>query len=317
VSVLGDFYDSYSAQKAEYRHDKREDCLKGTRGAVLDEIELWTKGFNKPPVFWLNGLAGTGKSTIALTVAKQTFANGQLGASFFCSRDSEDRSDPRSIFPTIAVQLARNYPKFRSIFAPLVQSDPGIARESLVKQMNKLIVQPLKEADISTVIIIDALDECGDEESASMILSAIGKSRPQIPKVKFFITGRPESCIQEGFSLPGLVEETRIFFLHEVKRDQVDNDIRLFFKHKFSEIRGRWRWLDDWPTKEQLDLLCVRAAGLFANAVEAINVIEKRYYNPRKQLDLHLQSPESSVHQGQTKLKANTTLDSLYDDPSG
>lgn len=265
----------------------------------------------------MNGLAGTGKSTIALTVAEQTFADGQLGASFFCSRDSKDRSDPQYIFPTIAVQLARNYPKFRSIFVPLVQPDPGLAYESLVNQMNKLVVQPLKEADISTVIIIDALDECRDKESASRILSAIGKSRPQIPKVKFFITSRPKSRIQEGFDLPGLVEETRTFFLHEVKRDQVDNDIRLFFEHKLSELRGRWPGLDDWPTKEQLDLLCVRAEGRFANAVEAINFIEKRYCNPRKQLDRFLQSPQSSVHQGQTKLKANTTLDSLYNDPSG
>ena len=82
-----------------------------------------------PPVYWLNGLAGTGKSTIARTVAERMFAQGRLGASFFCSRDFEDRSNLRLIFPTIATQLARRYPEFRSIFVPLVQSDPGIAQE--------------------------------------------------------------------------------------------------------------------------------------------------------------------------------------------
>ena len=59
------------------------------------------------------------------------FADGRLGASFFCSRDFEDRRDLRLIFPTIAVQLARTYPAFRSIFIRLVQSDPGIIHESL------------------------------------------------------------------------------------------------------------------------------------------------------------------------------------------
>ena len=27
-------------------------------------IELWARDFNKNPVYWLNGLAGTGKSTV-------------------------------------------------------------------------------------------------------------------------------------------------------------------------------------------------------------------------------------------------------------
>ena len=61
--------------------------------------------FGKPPVYWLNGLAGTGKSTIAQTIAERLFAEGQLGASFFCSRDFEDRSNLDLIFPTLAAQL--------------------------------------------------------------------------------------------------------------------------------------------------------------------------------------------------------------------
>jgi len=96
----------------------------------LEEIELWTRDFTRPPIYWLNGLAGTGKSTIAQTIAEREFADGQLGATF-CSRNFEDRSTLQLIFPTIAVQLARKYTKFRSTFVPLVQSTPGIAYEPL------------------------------------------------------------------------------------------------------------------------------------------------------------------------------------------
>lgn len=105
-------------QQAEYRHSDRNGCLKGTRGEILDEIELWTRDFSKPSVYWLNGLAGTGKSTIAQTIAERVFADGRLGASFFCSRDFEDRSNLKLIFPTIAVQLSHAYFRFRSIFVP-------------------------------------------------------------------------------------------------------------------------------------------------------------------------------------------------------
>jgi hypothetical protein len=239
------------------------------------------------------------------------FAEGRLGASFFCSRDFEDRSDLKFIFPTLAVQLARKYAKFRSVFVPIVQSDPDIVHESLYGQLKKLIVQPLAESDISTVIAIDALDECKDEEPASAILSVLGQLVAEIPKTKFFVTGRPEPRIREGFRLPLLAKATDVFVLHEVEPCQVNSDIRLFFKSKFSEINGRRRVSDDWPTEEQLDLLCSRAAGLFVYAVATIRFIDQKNKNPKKQLDRLLQSLES-VLEGRTRLRANLTLDSLY-----
>ncbi|KAF9645891.1 hypothetical protein BDM02DRAFT_3201102 [Thelephora ganbajun] len=300
------------AQKAEYRHCGRKGCLKGTRGAVLDEIELWAGDFRKPPVYWLNGLAGTGKSTIAQTITERIFADGQLGASFFCSRDFEDRRSLNLIFPTIAVQLARNYPQFRSVFVPLVEQDPGVAHEFPYNQMKKLIVRPLKESDISTVIVIDALDECKDEEPVSAILSVLAQFVSQIPKIKFFVTGRPESRIREGFRLPLLVGATDVFVLHEVESSRVNNDIRLFFERGFHELARRRQEPDGWPTKEQLDLLCERAAGLFVYAVATIKFVDHRNNGPKGQLDRLLRSSESSAREGGTELKANMTLDSLY-----
>ena len=82
---------------AEYNCGNREGCLRGTRKKVLWEIERWLTGEQEQRVFWLNGLAGTGKSTIAQTFAETSFADGKLGASFFCSRDFEDRRDRKSV----------------------------------------------------------------------------------------------------------------------------------------------------------------------------------------------------------------------------
>jgi len=301
MAVLNNFR---SANGAEYRHGERKGCLKGTRGAVLTGIELWARD-GKSYVYWLNGLAGTGKSTIAKTIADRLFADGQLGASFFCSRDFEDRRNLHFIFPTLAAQLARKYTKFRSILVPLIQRDPGIAYESLCSQMEKLIVYPLNKSNISTVIVIDALDECEDEESASAILSVLGRLVSKIPKVKFFLTGRPEPRISEGFRLPLLAKMTDTFILHEIEPCQVDSDIRLFFKSGFSELADRRRGLDDWPTVEQLDRLCGRAAGLFVYAAATIKFIDNNKKDPGKQLDVLLQSQKIGAREGRT-------LDSLY-----
>ena len=309
VVVLNNFR---SAQGAEYLHYGHNGCLRGTRRAVLDEIEFWTRDFNKPPVYWLNGLAGTGKTTIAQTIAERVFADGQLGASFFCSRDFEDRSNLKFIFPTLAVQLARKYTNFRSILIPLVQSDPAITHASLSNQMNRLIVGPLKRCAISTVIVIDALDECKDEEPASVILSVLGQFVSQIPNVKFFLTGRPEPWIQKGFHLPLLAKATDVFILHNVEASLVNNDIRLFFEHKLSELAARRHGLNNWPTQEQLDLLCKRAAGLFIYAVATVKFIDHKNENPKNQLDRLLQSSESTMYEGKTRIKSDMTLDSLY-----
>ena len=100
--------------------------MKGTRREVLVQIEGWLKDKEDKRVFWLNGLAGTGKSTIAQTFAEMSFADGELGASFFCSRDFEDRSNLRSILPTLAFQLALQYPNFRQELIPVLTASPDV-----------------------------------------------------------------------------------------------------------------------------------------------------------------------------------------------
>jgi len=178
--------------------------------------------------------------------------------------------------------------------------------------MNKLIVQPLKKAAISTVIVIDALDECRDEESASAILSVLGRFVSKLPKIKFFVTGRPEPRIRASFRLPLLEAATDVFVLHDVEPRLVNDDIQLFFRHKFMELASRRDGLDDWPTQEQLDLLRDRTAGLFVYAAATVRFVDHKNDSPKQRLDHLLQSSENSAFEGQTKFKENTTLDSLY-----
>ena len=279
---------------------------------MLDEIEHWAEDPKKSPIFWLNGLAGTGKSAIAQTVAERLFANNHLGASFFCSRGVEDRSNLHLIFPTLAFQLAQQYPKFRSSLIPLLQSNPDIAHESLRDQVEKFLVEPLRSADISTVIVIDALDECNDEDPESAILLVLGQSVSDLPKVKFFVTSRPETHIMSGFRGPLLEGLTDVFVLHDVEPYTINNDIRCFYKHELSKLAQRRGGLDSWPADEQLDSLCQRAAGFFVYAVATVNFLDHKLHNPSDRLRLITESPESTVHEGKAKLKVYTSLDSLY-----
>ena len=279
---------------------------------MLNEIERWTEDFEQFPIFWLNGLAGTGKSTIAQTVAERTFADGRLGASFFCSRGFEDRSNLYLIFPTLAFQLAQRYPDFRALLIPLLQSNPDVVHESLRDQMQILLIEPLRSTHISTVIVIDALDECTDEHPESAILLVLGKSVSKIPQVKFFLTSRPEKHIALGFRGPLLGALTEVFVLHHVEPCDVDGDIRRFLKHELLELSRRCGYIEGWPMGEQLDTLCQRAAGFFVYAVATVNFLDHHLQDPSDQLEAILEFPESTAHEGETELKTHTSLDSLY-----
>ena len=265
------------------------------------------------PIYWLNGLAGTGKSTIAQTIAERLFADGGLGASFFCSRDFEDRRNLHYIFPTLAFQLAHKYPEFRSTLVPLLQSNPDIGHESLFNQMRMLIVEPLNLLDVTTVVVIDALDECVDEDPQSAILSVMGRLVEEVPNVKFFITGRPEPRIHSGFRLGLLRPLTDVFVLHEVEPSVINADIRLFLEHGLSELGKRSGIGQDiWPTDEHLDLLCKRAAGLFVYAVATLKFLDHAFTPPSKRFDIIMRAPGSTTHEGNAKVRLSMTLDSLY-----
>ena len=300
------------ARGAHFGYGDRQGCLKGTREAVLDGIESWSRDSDTSPVYWLNGLAGTGKSTIAQTIAERIFADGRLGASFFCSRDFKDRRNLHYIFPTLAFQLAHKYPEFRSILVPLLESNPDVVHDSLYNQMEMLIVDPLSSSNIPTVIVIDALDECADEEPQSAILSVMGRLVEAIPSVKFLITGRPEPRIQSGFRLGLLRPLTDVFVLHGVEPSVINTDIRLFLEHGLSELaKRRGIKKEVWPTDQDLDLLCERADGLFVYAVATLKFLDHKFISPSERLDVIARAPGSTSHEGKAKVRPRATLDSL------
>ena len=291
----------YHTADAGYLCGDRQGCMKGTRKGVLCQFENWLKDEQDKRVFWLNGLAGTGKSTIAQTFAEMCFADGKLGASFFCSRDFEDRSNLRSILPTLAFQLAHQYQGFRQELLPVLTANPDVGRESLCSQMEKLIVGPFQAMQTTTLIIIDALDECHDQEPASALLSILSRYVDRIPLAKFFITGRPEPRIRSGFRLESLRPHTEVLRLHEVKPDLVNSDIKLFLGTQLANIiknRSNCDFTEGWPSPGDVEVLCQKAAGFFIFASTVIKFISSQHHPPDERLALIISLPHDTSCEG-------------------
>ena len=297
----------HHATHAGHHSGTRQGCLKGTRKEVLQQIQHWLVDEQDQHVFWLNGLAGTGKTTISQTFANMCFADGRLGASFFCSRDFEDRSNLQMIFPTLAFQLSYQYPQFQKKLLQVLRTNPDVG--SLYSQMEKLIVCPLKTTGIQTLIILDALDECKDEEPASAILSILSRFVDQIPNVKFFITGRPERWIHSGFRLAALRPITEVFKLHDVQRSSVDADTKLFFNVHLTNIakcQSHSDLTEEWPNMSDINILCEKAGGLFIYASTVVKFVSSKHHHPEERLALLISLPQSTDREGRSG------IDSLY-----
>jgi len=270
---------------------------------------LWVKNTQDQNVFWLNGLAGTGKSTIAQSFSEMVVDDGFLGASFFCSRDYLDRRELKNIFPTLAYQLACHYPHFKTHIIKVIKKDPTLAHTSLISQLKNLLVTPLSEAMVSCVIVIDALDECIDDQPASAILSVLGQFAGQLPLVKFFITGRPEPRIRTGFRLPLLKPLTQVFLLHEVKPSSVNNDIQLYLTQRLTAIakqRSDLELPDPWPHNDEIVTLTKKSSGLFIFASTLVRFIESEHHEPNQRLQLVLSEASGTMYEGRAG------IDSLY-----
>jgi len=255
----------YHTTGAGHISGNRQGCVKGTRGCVLQRLEDWLHNEPDEPILWLHGDAGTGKSAIAQTFAEVCFADGILGASFFCSRESHGRNNTRYILPTLAFQLAHRYPRFREELLKLLRSNPGVGLESLNSQMDKLIVGPFEATQIQPLVIIDALDECNSRggHSTRRFLSSLFKHVNGIPNVKFFITGRPEDAI---FTL-GRGEN--VVRLQDVERSSVDADIKLCLRawlRDYGRRATRYNLPENWPRLDWIDELCSLAGGSFVDA---------------------------------------------------
>jgi len=153
-----------------------------------------------PQVFFLNGIAGIGKSTVASTVCSLADESGQLGASHFFSRIN-GRTNPANVFTSFAFQLSEHNHSMKKEIAEALERDPDAGFQVIKNQLTKLIIEPLSRLTDSPprlLFVIDALDEC-PEAGSSELLSHLLSQLTAIPFMKVLITGRPEQHITSTF----------------------------------------------------------------------------------------------------------------------
>ncbi|KAL5040787.1 hypothetical protein BDW71DRAFT_212785 [Aspergillus fruticulosus] len=288
------------AEFGTYMDQHEEECLPGTRTELLLNIQTWAVSAEGKCIFWLNGLAGTGKSTISRSVAKAFQKQGLLGASFFFKRGEGDRGNAARFFPTIVQQLFTRIPELRAAILQVIRENPKISAKPLKEQFDELIHKPLhnltqsKRQSLRLVIVVDALDECDHDNDIQVILQLLPRAQ-EVHSVclRFFITSRPELPIRLGFRTIG----HRDLILHEVPKPIIERDISLFLEEKFGSIRHKRSLSSDWPGYATVQTLVTMSIPLFIFAATICRLLEDHNLDPEQCLTevLKYQNQESKL----------------------
>ncbi|EDR10450.1 mycorrhiza-induced NACHT/WD-repeat protein [Laccaria bicolor S238N-H82] len=321
-NILAEFrltrLDPLLARKAIYDADlgagatvTREPCTAGTREGILKEIIAWADDISadSPPVFWLTGQAGAGKTTIAYTIAEHfdeledSGRHTVLGGNFLCSRQFEETRRQIHIIPTLVYQLAR---KSRSYADALHEADRFDSVNKPTKQMKDLLVGPWQHSESGRhvelppyLIVVDALDEI-EADGGSLFLQSLLETINQrrLRGLKFLITSRPDRRVED---LCKTFSSKAVCRLQDVPIERVGLDINRYLESKFPNFVDR----PELKTMEQL------AGGLFIAAATIV-----RYLTPCELSESEQSKLLNSLHDEQTLSPSDTQqpllIDNLY-----
>ncbi|OPB39838.1 vegetative incompatibility protein het-e-1 [Trichoderma guizhouense] len=291
-------------------------CESGTRVHIQETIIQWANKDSAEPLFWLSGPAGTGKSTIARTVADVLNSENRLVAGYFFKRGQQGRNGTARLFSTIAMQMMEKIPSMRE---HLRRSLSGLDKDAiegmaLEFQFKKLILGPLAELPpdnmprLASVIILDALDECENEDHLSRIITLfIQLQNLRTIRLRVLLTSRSSPEIRDAFTdLQKDRDFCNIELLDGRFSSETKSDIQTFLENNFADIRKKRRVQQNpWPTQEELDRLVELATTpepLFIYAATLCRFVhgEQRPKNPKEQLQIWLKQcddRQSQLHQ--------------------
>ncbi|KAG8784663.1 hypothetical protein FRC12_018420 [Ceratobasidium sp. 428] len=245
----------------------RNGCTPDTRVEVLDNLRDRTKDSQSHRIFWLNGMAGTGKTTIAYTLCELLHESGELAASFFCSRQLPLCRNVGRILPSIAYQLSLFSHPFRYKIDGIIKRDPEVHNQPVARQFESLIAKPLREIGhtlpVDLVIVIDALDECDDADGVGRMLSAMLACAKGLP-VKVFVTSRPEPQILDRMESEQGERIRSVLRLHELERSTVQSDIKSYLTTELKELN---------VAPNDLETLAQRSGVLFIYASTVVRYV--------------------------------------------
>ncbi|KAG8696345.1 hypothetical protein FRC09_008569, partial [Ceratobasidium sp. 395] len=186
--------------------------------------------------------------------------------SFSTPLNPSDANPPSAPPSSTNTHAQTGFKHVRLGFRPL--HNPDVHNQVLLEQFKSLILGPLEHVTdalrTDLVVVIDALDECDNNDGVDRMLNALLSHAEKLP-MKFFIASRPDAKIldrmrsQHGESMP---TELR---LHELGRLIVQEDIKQYLMAGLMPRMSLWAG--------DIDTLVERSGVLFIYASTVVRYI--------------------------------------------
>src|SRR5258706_1637060 len=285
-------------ERVKTGYDLKLCCMEGTRGALLNQIVAWVANESDTSnLYWIHGSPGIGKTSLAHSICENLHTSQRLAGAFFCQKDDANMSELRNILPTLISKLAEIFPPFRRIVADRLRSDPNLTSRSMKDSLFLDFICGLpRHPKHALVFVIDALDECGDNENRPVLLRVLSDAVARAPWLKIIVTSRPVDDIQHFFHrLP-----RSSYSPYDLAADhEAEADLQTFARNQFDSVATECCLATPWPPQSLFDGVISRTNGLFIY-IKTLVLALKRCEDPEETLKTTLQD------------SANTGLVSLY-----
>ncbi|KAG8846303.1 hypothetical protein FRB91_000943 [Serendipita sp. 411] len=240
-------------------------CEEGTRVEILDAIRNWATNFTSTrQIFWLNDAAGTGKSTIAATMANEWSIDNRLAGRFFFSPNSRVTQTTKEFCLFVANDIARHQPSLADTIQDEIRSILSEQHVWFDVQLQRLIIDPIGklEGDKCTFIIVDGLDNCVLSEERVGLLNSFVQHLPSAPHLKLLLTSRPVQDIADILASSPLVHGSDIQLLNI--RNSHHPDVAYYVEKRLTRI-----------SSEHRAMIIAKSGGLFLYAATVCRMLER------------------------------------------
>ncbi|KAF7970973.1 hypothetical protein HWV62_22511 [Athelia sp. TMB] len=282
-------------------------CLPGTRVSTLAAIHSWLHLVDHHNILWLKGVAGSGKSALAHTIAQALYRDGFLTSSFFFNRDINTCNTPLLLFTTIARDIARLYPAIAADIGAVLEQEPALASAHISRQFEAFIAGPLRRhpVDQQIVVVIDALDEAIRDDLDTDLLAILRDEFAKLPpSFRVLITSRSTRIIEHHLSGKPHIAH------HHIDINSAENreDIAAYVDAELQDSILCSQMGTHGPDSALIQDLKVMADGLFIWIATVFRYL-RAAYNPKEKLRALL---ESRTYPHGRVLQPTTKIDALY-----
>ena len=221
------------------KHVARLDSpLDGTLEWVFKSIQYteWISS-SSSKVLWVSGYAGSGKTTLALYVAKSLSKEHEapmLLVKFICDDKVAELRDGCSMLRSLIFQVVNQRKRLWRHVSKASDNGGQQIFERFESLWNIFMHLVQSETKLSMIVIIDAIDECEERAQADIIRRLFALVElPKSVSVKFLITSRfnPEKVLD-----PPRLADPLILLSFNNESTQVARDIRLVVRDRLDRL---------------------------------------------------------------------------------